>query len=115
MTYYESAQRRFGYLGTSLVDMQCFYYASLFERFAFRPLQGWMYLQQAAARLRVHHMERRGEEKRFNKGIKDGNRMTSAISYHFEQRAFWSIRKAERYAYQQSSRPVFCSLYKSCY
>ena len=101
--YYEEAQRRLGCLGTSLIDIQCFYYACVFERFAFRPLQAWMYLQQAASRLRVRHMERRGkEEKRLPVGNHHGSHEESnlsTISYHFEQRAFWSIHKSERYVY----------------
>lgn len=98
--YYEAALRRFGCLGTSIVDIQCFYYASLYERFAFRPLQAWMYLQQAATRLRVHHMERHGGEKRPRMGGQDDYRVEpglSTISHHFEQMAYWSIHKAERY------------------
>lgn len=97
--YYEAAQRRLGCLGTSLVDIQCFYYACLLEKFAFRPLQSWMYLQQAATRLRVYHMERRGEEKRRHTSGQDD-------SHHFEQRAFWTIRKAERYIFINSTTRV---------
>jgi len=104
--YYEAAQRRFGFLGTSLVDIQCFYYASLFERYAFRPLQAWMYLQQAATRLRVHNMQRHGQENRLRMGGQgdypvesESTGAGSAISYHLEQRAFWTIHKAERYLY----------------
>lgn len=99
--YYEAAQKRFGFLGMSLVDIQCFYYASLHERFAFRPLQAWMYLQQAATRLRVHHIERNGGGQRPHPNGDDdqGAQYTqSAVSYHFEQRAFWSIHKTEKYA-----------------
>lgn len=102
--YYEAAQRRFGRLTTSLIDVQCFYYASLFESFAFRPLQAWMYLQQAATRLRIHHMERQGMEKRLRLDSQDdynGETRPSTISYHFEQRAFWSIHKAEKYIHLQ--------------
>lgn len=104
--YYEAAQRRLGCLGTSLVDVQCFYYACLLEKFAFRPLQSWMYLQQAATRLRIYHMERRGKEKRLHTSGQDGYRAESSpstTSYHFEQRAFWTIRKAERYIFINST------------
>jgi hypothetical protein len=97
--YYEAAQRRFGSLGSSLIDVQCFYFASLFERFAFRPLQAWMYLQQAATRLRLHHLQRHGENRRRHMTGQDDSRMESGpsnVSYHLEQRAFWSIHKAER-------------------
>ncbi|SPO01982.1 uncharacterized protein DNG_04655 [Cephalotrichum gorgonifer] len=97
--YFEAAQRRLGCLGTSLIDIQCYYYASLCERFAFRPLQAWMYLQQAATRLRVHHIERQWEENRRQTGGQDGYRVEprcSTARHHFEQRAFWTIHKAER-------------------
>ena len=100
--YYEAAQRRFGRLCTTLVDIQCFYFASLYERFALRPLQAWMYLQQAATRLRLHHMQRHGKEKRRHMGDQDdysGESRPSTITYQLEQRAFWSIHKAERYIY----------------
>lgn len=98
--YYEAARRRFGCLGMSLIDIQCFYYASLYERFAFRPLQAWTYLQQAGTRLRVHHMERNGRRQGSNLNDHDvqcAETRVSTLSYHFEQRAFWSIHKTERY------------------
>ena len=118
--YYEAAQRRLGCLGTSLVDIQCFYFASLFEKFAFRPLQAWMHLQQAATRLRLHHMQRLGEEKRLRGSGReeyDLDSSPSTISYHFEQRAFWSIHKAERYVYRQHLRAdsLLVSSYRPCY
>jgi hypothetical protein len=98
--YYEAAQKRLGGLGTSLIDIQCFYFASLFEKFAFRPVKSWMHLQQAATRLRVHHMERsRGGNGLYMEGPEEEevSSGSSTLSYHFEQRAFWSIHKAERY------------------
>ena len=100
VSYYEAAQRRLGCLGTSLTDIQCFYFASLFEKFAFRPVQSWMHLQQAATRLRLHHMERANEASDLHVGGSDNGETDASqsnISFHFEQRAFWSIHKAERY------------------
>jgi hypothetical protein len=98
--YFEAARRRLGCLGTSLIDIQCFYFASLFEKFAFRPVQSWMHLQQAATRLRLHHMERPSDGTRLTveepPDVELG-RTQSTVSFHFEQRAFWSIHKAERY------------------
>jgi len=98
--YYETARRRLGCLGTSLIDIQCFYYAALFERFAFRPLQAWVNLQQAATRLRLHHMGGHGARNRLPMGVSedyDTEPDPWAVSYHFEQRAFWSIHKGEKY------------------
>lgn len=104
--YYEAAQRRLGSLGSSLIDIQCFYFASLFEKFAFRPVKAWMHLQQAATRLRLHHMVQVRSECRLQPDYEEVDSGPSTISHHFEQRAFWSIHKAERYAWQKLSQSI---------
>ncbi|KAH7064205.1 hypothetical protein BKA63DRAFT_180642 [Paraphoma chrysanthemicola] len=87
--YYFAAKKRFGLLGWSLIDIQCLFFASVYEKYTLNPLQAWFYIQQASSRLQAHL-------KRHSKPYSD---MTTprwnTDPQELEQRAFWSIYKAE--------------------
>jgi hypothetical protein len=53
-SYYLAAKKRIGLLGTSVPDVQCFFLASVYEKYALRPLQAWFCIQQASTRLQAH-------------------------------------------------------------
>lgn len=51
--YYLAARKRIGLLGTSIVDIQCLFFASIYERYALRILPAWLLIQQACSRLQM--------------------------------------------------------------
>lgn len=87
--YYAAAQKRMGLLGNTIQDIQCYFFATIFEKFALRPLRAWCYIQQACSRLETRLLQR-GE--RPWAAFRD----TSPEDYHLEQRLFWSCFRAER-------------------
>ncbi|KAL5618326.1 hypothetical protein FOVSG1_000548 [Fusarium oxysporum f. sp. vasinfectum] len=86
--YYAAAQKRMGLLGNTIEDIQCFVLATIFEKFAFRPLRAWYYVQQACSRLEIH-LRQRGERPRAP------FRQNNPADYHLEQRLFWTCFRAE--------------------
>jgi hypothetical protein len=78
-----------GLLGNTIEDIQCFVLATIFEKFAFRPLRAWYYVQQACSRLEIH-LRQRGERPRVP------FRQNNPADYHLEQRLFWTCFRAER-------------------
>ncbi|KAF5719123.1 hypothetical protein FMUND_4913 [Fusarium mundagurra] len=86
--YYAAAQKRMGILGNTIEDIQCFVLATIFEKFAFRPLRAWYYVQQACSRLEIH-LRQRGERPRVP------FRQNNPADYHLEQRLFWTCFRAE--------------------
>lgn len=95
--YFLEAKKRIGLLEFSLLDIQCLFYASIYEKMAFRTVQSWCYLQQAATRLRAHQLRRSGAY------LAAGGHPRTAVenqspldSYQPEERLFWAIYKAER-------------------
>ncbi|KAH7274929.1 hypothetical protein B0J15DRAFT_531018 [Fusarium solani] len=86
--YYAAAQKRMGLLGNTIQDIQCYFFATIFEKFALRPLRAWCYIQQACSRLETRLLQR-GE--RPWTAFRD----TSPEDYHLEQRLFWSCFRAE--------------------
>ncbi|KAF5007838.1 hypothetical protein FDECE_5864 [Fusarium decemcellulare] len=86
--YYAAAQKRIGLLGNTIQDIQCYFFATIFEKFALRPLRAWYYIQQACARLETHLLQR-GE--RPWAPFRESNPQ----DYHLEQRLFWSCFRAE--------------------
>lgn len=83
--YYTSARKRLGLLGSSIEDMQCLFFASVYEKFCLRPLQAWLYIQQTSSRLQIHLLKRNRQPP------------ASASSLLLEQRIFWSCFRSERY------------------
>ncbi|KAI8716963.1 Fungal-trans domain-containing protein [Fusarium sp. LHS14.1] len=87
--HFLAAKKRLGFLGDSLLDIQCLFLAFIYEKTYFRHLQAWFYLQQATARLQVRLM-------------KTGARpwvsceSSGPNDLHIEQRVFWSCFRAER-------------------
>ncbi len=49
--HYQAAKKRMGILGSSLFDIQCLFFASVFEKYALRPVEAWFYIQMACTRL----------------------------------------------------------------
>ncbi|RYP01159.1 hypothetical protein DL764_006282 [Monosporascus ibericus] len=56
--YYEAAKKRIGLLRSSTIDMQCLFFASIFERYSLRPVNAWFYIQMACTRLQMHLMRK---------------------------------------------------------
>ncbi|KAJ5137174.1 hypothetical protein N7448_005728 [Penicillium atrosanguineum] len=52
--YYQTAQKRIGYLGTSLLDIQCLYLAGIYEKHTLGVLQAWFWIEQACSRLHAY-------------------------------------------------------------
>ena len=109
--YFLAAKKRIGLLDASLLDIHCLFFASIYEKLAFRALPSWYYLQQAATRLRVYHLRRGGALL----GVYD----TSAApdehellpnQHQPEERIFWAIFKAERFITHPSLEPILSSL-----
>ena len=101
-TYYLAAKKRMGLLGTSLLDVQCFYLACVYESHAFRPLQAWFHVQQASARLRVY-----ASKMRWGSNASQSEPSVNGL----EQRVYWSLFKAERWAifsYKRQSIGSYC-------
>lgn len=49
--YFQAAKKRIGLLESSILDVQCLFFASVFERYAFRPASAWSYIQLGCTRL----------------------------------------------------------------
>ncbi|KAH7394300.1 hypothetical protein BKA66DRAFT_297023 [Pyrenochaeta sp. MPI-SDFR-AT-0127] len=88
-TFYLAAKKRFGLLGRSLIDIQCLFFASVYEKYTLNPLQAWFLIQQASSRLQAY-LKRRSN---LNTQPESGNDHTS--QEHLVQRVFWSVYKAE--------------------
>lgn len=86
--YYLAAQKRFGILESTVIDIQCFYLAATYEKHVFRALPAWLLLQQACVRLRA-----RLQRKRWDVHEDDSNNRIRRA----EQRLYWSCVNAERY------------------
>lgn len=86
--YYMAAQKRLSLSHSTLIAVQCYYFAGLFEKFSLRPLRAWSHLQQAC----IHFQT--GIWKRVN-SVAGSNPATSHHTRHFEQRLYWSCVKAE--------------------
>ncbi|PLB52018.1 hypothetical protein P170DRAFT_471931 [Aspergillus steynii IBT 23096] len=80
--YFNEAKKRLGMLHTSLVDIQCLFLASIYEKHAIRPLQAWFCIQQASSRLKVRLSSRQAS--------------LDSVDRHLEQRLYWSLIRAER-------------------
>ncbi|KAF4981675.1 hypothetical protein FZEAL_2562 [Fusarium zealandicum] len=86
--YYAAAQKRMGLLGNTIQDIQCYFFASVFEKCALRPMKAWYNIQQACSRLETHLLQR-GERPWAT------FREENPKDYHLEQRLFWSCFRAE--------------------
>lgn len=104
--YYAAAQKRMGLLGNAIQDIQCYFFATIFEKFALRPLRAWCYIQQACSRLETRLLQR-GE--RPWAAFRD----TSPEDYHLEQRLFWSCFRAERQVATYSLPRDVANLYQA--
>ncbi|KAK1622115.1 hypothetical protein BDP81DRAFT_455672 [Colletotrichum phormii] len=86
--YYLAASKRIGLLGPSILDIQCLFLASMYEKCCLRPMRACFYIQQASTRLQTHLL-RRG--RRPWKEASGWEEPTQPL----EQRVFWSCFKAE--------------------
>ncbi|RSL75042.1 hypothetical protein CEP51_011238 [Fusarium floridanum] len=81
--YFTAAKKRLGLLGCSIQDSQCFFIASIYEKYCLRPIQAWLYIQQASSRLQAYLLQQ-------------GQRPPpTTSSLQLEQRIFWSCFRAE--------------------
>lgn len=94
-SYYIAAQKRLGLLGNHIQDIQCCFFAAIFEKFSMRPLRAWFQIQQACNRLEAR-LRQRGERP----GVPF--QQTNPDDYHLEQRLFWSCFRAERFVLRSS-------------
>ncbi|KAI9148950.1 ABC-transporter-regulating transcription factor [Paramyrothecium foliicola] len=85
--YYLAAKKRLGLLGHSIQDIQCFFFAHMYEKFAFRPIEARFQIQQASSRLHAYLQCR--------KETPYSGFMTDSPDQHLEQRLFWSCYRAE--------------------
>ncbi|KAK1700843.1 hypothetical protein BDP55DRAFT_625113 [Colletotrichum godetiae] len=86
--YYLAASKRIGLLGPSILDIQCLFLASMYEKCRLRPMRACFYIQQASTRLQTHLL-RRG--RRPWKEASGREEPTQPL----QQRVFWSCFKAE--------------------
>lgn len=85
--YFTAAKRRLGTLQNSLIAVQCYYFAGLYEKFAVRPFAAWLLLQQACVQAQAYLYAKSLRPHESN----GGNRRL----LHIEQRLYWSCVKAE--------------------
>lgn len=88
--YYLAASKRIGLLGPSILDIQCLFLASMYEKCRLRPLRACFYIQQASTRLQAHLLRRGRRPWRAASGREEPTQP-------LEQRVFWSCFKAEKY------------------
>ncbi|KAL3298362.1 C6 zinc finger domain-containing protein [Colletotrichum asianum] len=86
--YYLAASKRIGLLGPSILDIQCLFLASMYEKCRLRPLGACFYIQQASTRLQAHLLRRGRRPWRAASGREEPTQP-------LEQRVFWSCFKAE--------------------
>lgn len=87
-TYYEAACKRIGYLGTTLMDIQCLYLAGIYKKHTLRILEAWFLTEQACSRLHAYLLCQRRPTGPYEQS-----------DYRLEQRLYWSCVKAERYSH----------------
>ena len=86
--FFAAAMRRLGLLPMTLLSVQCYYFAGLYEKFAIRPLSAWSLLQQACVRYQaLLHAKAVSAP---------GDAANSRAARHVKQRLYWSCMKAER-------------------
>ncbi|KEF59381.1 uncharacterized protein A1O9_04225 [Exophiala aquamarina CBS 119918] len=83
----QAAKKRIGLLGMSILDVECLFFMSVYEKLRVRPLQSWFYLQQACSRLKSHLMSRNGGSSPTDLENHEENQV--------EQRVFWSCVRSE--------------------
>ncbi|RYP91458.1 hypothetical protein DL770_002397 [Monosporascus sp. CRB-9-2] len=86
--YYQAAKKRIGLLGSSIIDIQCLFFASIFERYSLRPVDAWLYTQMACTRLQTHLMRKNRRNTVPSNSVNDP-------AHLLEQRVFWTCFKAE--------------------
>ncbi|CAH0045643.1 unnamed protein product [Clonostachys solani] len=80
--FYTEAKKRIGFLRSSIIDIQCLFLASMYEKVTLNIMKAWDYIKDACSRLQTYLARRR--------------RMThKQRPDHLEPRIFWSCMKAE--------------------
>ncbi|CAI7625294.1 unnamed protein product [Penicillium pancosmium] len=82
--YYEAACKRIGYLGTTLMDIQCLYLAGIYKKHTLKILEAWFLTEQACSRLHAYLLCQRRPTGPYEQS-----------DYRLEQRLYWSCVKAE--------------------
>lgn len=85
--YFYEAKRRIGLLEMSILDIECFFFLSIYEKLRIRPLQSWFQLRQACMRLKAHLMSHTGHTGTYDQPREE--------IHEAEQRVFWSCVRAE--------------------
>ncbi|KAH6896640.1 hypothetical protein B0T10DRAFT_161831 [Thelonectria olida] len=93
--YYLAAKKRIGLLGHSILDIQCLFLASMYEKYRLQPLQAWFHLREASSRLQAHLL-----------GQRQLPSQPGASSQHLEQRVFWSCWRAENELLLEAGLPT---------
>ena len=92
--YYQAAKKRIGVLGSSLFDIQCLFFACVFEKYALRPVEAWFYIQMACTRLEAMLLRNPPQGRN---GTTTGGEGINSSARLLEQRVFWTCVKAERF------------------
>lgn len=82
--YYQTARTRIGYLGTRLLEIQCFYLAGIYEKHTLRILRAWFSIEQACSRLHAFILYKGRPTRAYEQN-----------ECHLEQRLYCSCVKAE--------------------
>ncbi|KAH8896671.1 hypothetical protein GQ53DRAFT_803544 [Thozetella sp. PMI_491] len=99
--YYLAGKKRLGVLGSSLIDIQCLFFASIYEKYALRPLDAWFYIQTACTKLEALLLcHDRGRDNANNHhhsriGMAAAGESINSPAQLLEQRVFWTCVKAE--------------------
>lgn len=86
--YFLEAKKRMGLLQTAIVDLQCLFIASIYEKFLLRPLRSWQYIQAASLRLQTHLARK-------NRRYVMQHDAETEKTHQLEQRLFLSCVRAE--------------------
>lgn len=84
--YFMAAKRRLGLLDTSLLCVQCLFFAGVYEKFVMRPLAAWKFFQRACVEMQtyLHTM-----------ALKSSSASGHERALHLEQRLYWACMSSE--------------------
>ncbi len=74
-------------MNSSIVDIQCFFLAGVYDRAVMKPLQAWYHTEQACSRLHIY-LSRRGP-------LPADDPESMSNTRRLEQRLYWSCVRAE--------------------
>lgn len=86
--FFQAARKRMGLLGSSIVDIQCFMLAGIYDRAVMRPLQAWYDTEQACSRLLIYLTKQGPLQREASEPASHARQL--------EQRLYWSLVRVER-------------------